>query len=183
VPENKPVEQRQWDFLATATALRRPDNPTETQAESDETEGAGLRTADFSVTDTEQRVPWPQPSLWVKGVQAWRKARASVDTQLKELQEFLNKQEDPQLVKIAGMIGPGMTKGVCQPIDDLVESLASGKREAKSTVRDEIREFRASLAENEQIEACDGNPFGKSMAIAAELEGGLKALEECMVSA
>jgi hypothetical protein len=135
-------------------------------------------------SSAEGQSPWPQPSLWVEGVQAWRNARASVNAQITDLQAFLSVQEDdPQLVKIAGMIGPGMMEGVCGQVDDLVESLASGKRGAKSTVKDKIKEFRASLAENEQIEACDSNPFGKSVAIAAELERGLKALEDCMASA
>jgi hypothetical protein len=128
--------------------------------------------------------PWPQPSLWVEGVLAWRKARASVDAQITELHAFLSAQEDdPQLIEIARMVGPGMMEDVCRQIDDLVASLASGKRAAKSSVNDEIKEFRASLAENKQIEVCDSNPFGVSMAIAAELEGGLKALEDCAASA
>jgi hypothetical protein len=118
-----------------------------------------------------------KPSV-AEAVAAWQRALESIDGQIAGLQRVLRASPDPELKEIAefglgAMTGSHKVKIQAALVEVQGPDIRGRKAAAAAKL---VRAFRAHIASDARIAACDASPFGVSTAIRRTLAPALDAL-------
>ena len=127
------------------------------------------------------------PQNWEQAKVAWLDAVDKVNAQLNSLRAELLNQEDSELKQIAEYGLNAVTDNHRVPLQASIINVdkAVGQAKAKFIVktREFVEEFRDHIDTDEQVEACDENPFGVAVTIRNSLGGALTALDAALEQA
>jgi hypothetical protein len=134
--------------------------------------------AGIGATEEETRVSF------VAAREAYEAASDLVNQQIAALQSALRQSSDVELQEIAEFGMNGVTGNHRVPLRAALMEIdfGGGGALAKSGPKalKIIQSFRAHLAEDERVEACDENPFGVTVSIRATLGGALAKMEQAL---
>ncbi len=124
---------------------------------------------------------------WDQAKAVWLDAMDKVNDQLNSLRIELLNQEDSELNQIAEFGLNAVTDNHRVPLQASIINVdkAAGQAKAKFIVqtREFVEEFRDHIDTDEQVEACDDNPFGVAITIRDALGGALTALDAALEQA
>ena len=126
-------------------------------------------------------------SGWAAARQGWQAASEVVDRQIASLQAVLRQTGDDRLEEIAEFGLNGLTGNHKVPLMTLLLALGDGDpaklRKAGPKALGLIDAFRKHLEGSEEVEVCDGNPFGVLVSIRATLVPALAGLAAALQAA
>jgi hypothetical protein len=124
---------------------------------------------------------------WAAARQGWQAASEAVDRQIANLQAVLRQSGDDRLEEIAEFGLNGLTGNHKVPLMALLVALGEGDparlQKAGPKALNLIDAFRKHLQGSEEVEVCDGNPFGIPVAIRATLLPALARLAAALQAA
>lgn len=145
--------------------------------------GGGAATA--GAAGSTARAPSPDfAASWPPAKAAWQQAIEVVGGQLEQLRSHLLTTRDPDLVRIAEFGLNAITGDHRVPLQVAmaeIDAAADGDKLPRvARARAIVTSFQAHLANDERVEACDGNPFGVAVTIRDTLLGGLVTLADAL---
>jgi hypothetical protein len=143
----------------------------------------------MSGTDTETRRAWITRILGVQfapggasdlpgAIAAWQSALEAVGAQITALQRVLRPEPDPDLQDIAEFGLGAMTGSHKVKLQAALLEMAPGPKAAAALKLVDV--FRAHIAADPRIAACDANPFQVPMSIRRTLTPALDALHTAL---
>ncbi len=124
---------------------------------------------------------------WDQAKALWLDAIDRVNDQLSKLKVELLNEEDSELQQIAEFGLNAITDNHRVPLQASIINVdkAVGQAKAKFIVqtREFVEEFRDHIETDEQVEACDDNPFGVTVSIRDTLGGALAAMDSALEQA
>jgi hypothetical protein len=117
-------------------------------------------------------------AAWAKARAGWDDAVSDVDRQIGDLQVALRTSDDPELQGIAQFGLNALTGGRRVALTAALLELRDGA--GAGACAKSIGAFRAFLASDEVVEACDRNPLGVAVAIRATLDPALAGMERAL---
>ncbi len=124
-----------------------------------------------------------QPN-WEQAKALWLTAIDNVNDQLSRLRVELLNQEDSELRQIAEFGLNAVTDNHRVPLQASILNVdkASGPSKAKfiDQTREFVEEFKDHIETDEQVEACDDNPFDVAVSIRSSLGGALAAMDSAL---
>jgi hypothetical protein len=122
------------------------------------------------------------PKLWADAVGAWRKASETTDVQIAALQRRLRASGDNELKEIAEYGLNGVTGGFKVKLLAMLQESAGGAPNASQAARalPIVNGFRAHIARDQRVQACDENPWNVPMSLRSTLGGALTQLDAAL---
>lgn len=127
------------------------------------------------------------PAIWRSAVKSWQTSSELVDQQVTNLQSHLRQASDPRLNDIAEFGLNALTGNHKVPVLAAIREIDAAQPSPDlNTLSDAAIAFSAlesHLANDARVAACDNNPFGVKMNIAATLGAGLQKLNAALSKA
>jgi len=122
--------------------------------------------------------------LWRAARETWQAASDAVDKQIGSLQVALLATGHGMLNQIADSGLNGITSGnkvsLLAAISEIGDGAGDKLDRGRTKALKAVRAFRAFLAHDLRVAACDENPFGVSVSIRATLGGALAQMETAL---
>lgn len=125
--------------------------------------------------------------IWKAARSAFDAATESVDAQIKLLQQELSSSDDYELEEIAEFGLNGLTGNTRVPLLAALQEAGDGSKELLQSAGPKIEKaaqaFIGQLSSDPRVAACDENPFGVDLAIAATYQGAIEQLLDAVRAA
>lgn len=141
---------------------------------------------DLSATPSDAAAFAKEPfrSRWTTLRDDWSEASYAADQQIGVLQIALRKSGNEDLAQIANFGMNALTGNFKVQLMAAMKDLDSANDDkvpkAAAKALPVIRGFRKHLSSDPRVKACDANPFGVSMSLAATLDGALGPMERLL---